>query len=391
LNKNVGSTKMDKLNSIEDKRKLPVFVKYGLVAVAIIAVIVAGILIFLNVAGGYVATVDGKKIKTGEYKYYLEGQKESMLNIAKESDPNMTMETFLSTNIGGVKAIKVIKQKALDTARDTKMMYMKAKEAKVSLTADQLKSIDDGIQSQIIDQVDPQNNQAAGTGNKIRASKKLFDEYGFTIDDLRNAQIENYTAQMYQSSEMNKIKDADASVDSYYKSNPEWFKEDTQLRKGAEEAVWARHILISFAEDATQEVKDAAKKKAEDLIAQLKAGADFATLVKDNSDDPGSKDQGGQYVFGKGQMYPDFEKAAFGLNPGQITETPVLSTSGYHIIKLEEKIAKDQPVSLKCAKEYNEYGTAFVKYKLFMIKVAEWDKDPKYKAIPNTAVYDSIE
>ncbi len=384
MNKNVGSTKMDRLNSIEDKRKLPIFVKYGLVAVAIIAVIVAGILIYLNVAGGYVATVDGEKIKTGEFMYYYESQKQTALASAQQTDPNITMDTFLSTKIGGVEARKVIKQKALDSARDTKMLYIKAKEAKISLTADEIKALDSNIQSQVIDQVDPQNNKAAGTGNKIRASKELAKEYGFTIDDLRNAQIQTYTIQKFQST-------GDVSVDKYYKSNPEWYKEDTQFRTGTEEAVWARHILITVDEKATQTEKDAAKKKAEDLIAQLKAGADFAALVRENSADPGSKDRGGDYVFGKGQMYPDFEKAAFALNPGQITETPVLSTSGYHIIKLEEKYAKDQPVSLRCAKEYYEYGTAFVKYKLFMEKVDKWDKDPKYKLVQNTAVYNSIQ
>ena len=381
---------MDRLNSVEDKRKLPVFVKYGLVAVAVVAVIVAGIFIFLSVAGGYVATVDGQKIKTGEYKYYLESQKQTMLASAQEVDPNMTMETFLSTKIGGVEAITVIKQKALDIARDTKILYLKAKEAKVALTADEVKSIDANIQTSIIDSLDTQNNNAAGKGNKIRANKEFLKQYGFSIDDLRSAQIEYYTVQKFQSSEITKIKDEDANVDNYYKSNPEWFKEDSQFRRGAEEAVWARHILIMVAEDATQEVKDAAKKKAEDLIAKLKTGADFATLAKENSDDTGSKDQGGQYVFGKGQMYPEFEAAAFGLNPGQITETPVLAASGYHIIKLEEKFAKDQPVSLKCAKEYYEYGTTFIKYKLLMEKVAAWDKDPKYKLNLNTAAYDSM-
>ena len=131
LNKNVGSKKMDKLNSIEDKRKMPVFVKYGLVAVAIIAVIAAVILIWFSAAGSYVATVDGQKIKTGEYKYYLQVQKQTLLASAQETDPNITMDTILSTKIGGEDPIKVIKQKALDAARDVKIQSIKAKEGKI--------------------------------------------------------------------------------------------------------------------------------------------------------------------------------------------------------------------------------------------------------------------
>jgi parvulin-like peptidyl-prolyl isomerase len=151
--------------------------------------------------------------------------------------------------------------------------------------------------------------------------------------------------------------------------------------------VWVKHILIKAASTATQEEKDAAKKKAEDIIAQLKGGADFATLAKEKSED-GSSSWGGDYLFGKGQMYTEFETAAFALSPGQITETPVLTDAGYHIIKLEEKYAKDEPASLRCAKEYNEYGTTFIKYKLYTQKMDEWSKNAKVKK--NDAVYNSL-
>jgi hypothetical protein len=117
----------------------------------------------------------------------------------------------------------------------------------------------------------------------------------------------------------------------------------------------------------------------------------FATLALENSEDPGSKDRGGDYVFGKGQMYPDFEATAFVLNPGQITETPLLTRAGYHIIKLEEKFAKDQPISLKCSKDYYEFGINFVKYKINMGKITELEKDPKYEMVINHDVYDTVE
>lgn len=389
LDKNIRSTKTDRLHAPEEKKTLPVFVKYGLIAIAVIAAIVIGILIYYNVVGGYVATVDGQKIKAGEFKYYLVSQKETMLANAQAEDPNISAETFWATKIGGNDPVEVAKKLALNSLKETKIQYAKAKEAKVSLAADQIKAIDDSIQSSIVDKMDPNNNNAAGTGNKIRASKALEKQYGFTVDDLRNVQIENYTVKKYMYAEIDKTTDANANVDTYYSKNPEWYKEDTQLRTGAEEAVWARHILIAAASTATQTDKDAAKKKAEDLIAKLKGGADFAALAKESSEDPGSKDKGGAYLFGKGaSFYPEFKEAAFALNPGQITETPVLTGAGYHIIKLEEKYAKDEPVSLKCAKEYDEYGTTFVKYKLYMEKVAGWIKDAKYEE--NTTVYNSI-
>ena len=338
----------------------------------------------------FVATMDGTKITVGEYKYYLAIQKQSLFASAQATDPSVTEETFWTSKIGGVAAIDLAKQKALDVLESNKIQYEKAKEANVALTEDEIKSVDEGIQTNIIDAMDTSNASGAGMGDKAKADEVFTAQYGFSLDVLRSAQIENYTVQKYQAYEIANIKDEDANIDTYYAKNPDWFKEDTQFRRWGEEAVWARHILILVAESATQEEKDAAKKKAEDLIAQLKAGADFATLVLENSEDPGSNGRGGDYVFGKGQMYPDFEAAAFALDPGQITETPLLTTAGYHIIKLEEKFAKDQPVSLKCSKDYYEFGTDFVKYKVFMEKIAELEKDPKYEIVINKSVYETI-
>ena len=375
MDKNVRNAKTDRLHASEEKGGMPEFMKYGLIVLAVIAVIVIGLLIWFNVKGSYVATVNGEKIKTGEYNYYLEVQKQTMLQSATAA--NISEDTFWATPIAGEDAKEYAKKLAMSALKEMKIQYVKAKEAKVSLTKDEIASIDSYIQTSIIDTMGE---------NRIKANKAFEAEYTFTIDDLRSVQIQNYTIQKYWTEG---ITEEDANVDTYYTSNPEWYKEDSQMRAGLEEAVWARHILIMVAETATQEEKDAAKKKAEDLIVKLKAGEDFATLANANSEDTGSNTRGGDYVFGKGRMHVEFEEAAFALNPGQITETPVLTESGYHILKLEEKYAKDEPVSLKCAKEYYyEYGTDFVRYKLITAKVAEWVKDAVYKE--NSVAYNSI-
>src|SRR5581483_10579459 len=94
----------------------------------------------------------------------------------------------------------------------------------------------------------------------------------------------------------------------------------------------ASHILIAFGAD-----KDAARKKADELYAKIKGGADFAELAKANSDDPGSKGKGGDLGWVKhGAMVPKFEAALFALaKAGDISE-PVQTEYGWHIIKLEE-------------------------------------------------------
>ena len=109
-----------------------------------------------------------------------------------------------------------------------------------------------------------------------------------------------------------------------------------------EPQITAQHILIGAKSDATDEEKAAAKAKAEELIKQLKDGADFAELAKANSADTGTAAKGGQIgPFKRSDMVPEFSTAAYDLkNAGDITETPVQTQFGYHIIKLVSKEEK---------------------------------------------------
>ncbi len=94
----------------------------------------------------------------------------------------------------------------------------------------------------------------------------------------------------------------------------------------------ASHILISFGAD-----KNAAKKKAEDLYAQLQKGADFAALAKANSDDTGSKNNGGSLgLVKRGMMVPRFETALYALTKSGEISQPVETEFGWHLIRLDE-------------------------------------------------------
>lgn len=93
----------------------------------------------------------------------------------------------------------------------------------------------------------------------------------------------------------------------------------------------ARHILVST------------KEEAEEIIAQLDAGGDFEAIAREKSTD-GAAAQGGDLgYFGPGQMVPDFETAAFAIEVGQHSKEPVQTQFGFHVIKVEDKRARQPP------------------------------------------------
>jgi len=97
------------------------------------------------------------------------------------------------------------------------------------------------------------------------------------------------------------------------------------------EEVHARHILVKTEDEANA------------VLKQLADGGNFEAIAKEKSQDPGSKDNGGDLgFFAKGQMLPEFEAEAFTLKPGETSTKPVKSHYGYHIIKVEER--RTQPV-----------------------------------------------
>jgi peptidyl-prolyl cis-trans isomerase D len=122
-------------------------------------------------------------------------------------------------------------------------------------------------------------------------------------------------------------------IERYYNDNVQQYSTPEQVR--------ASHILIKTTGKAEED--ESAKKKAEDLLAQVKKGADFAELAKKNSQDEGSAVKGGDLdFFPRGQMVAEFDKVAFELQPGQISDL-VKSQFGYHIIKVTDK----RPASTK--------------------------------------------
>ena len=88
--------------------------------------------------------------------------------------------------------------------------------------------------------------------------------------------------------------------------------------------------------------QQAALERADAILQRIRAGEDFATLARQYSEDPGSRNSGGEYIFGRGKMVPEFEAAAFSLEPGEVSDI-IQTRFGYHIIKTEEYINRGTP------------------------------------------------
>lgn len=172
-------------------------------------------------------------------------------------------------------------------------------------------------------------------------------QYGMTLESLEKDTKVNLTIRKILEPQTDVT---DAEIQQFYDEN--------KASLGTPEQVQASHILV------------ATKEEADAILAELKQGADFATLAKEKSTDPGSKDKGGDLgFFGKGAMVPEFEEAAFALKVNELSGV-VQTEHGFHIIKktaekaavvptFEEK--KEEIRKQLVATEANELSEAWMK------------------------------
>ena len=203
-------------------------------------------------------------------------------------------------------------------------------------------------------QSNPQFQQRA-QGPQREQFKKQYGEFKVVADLARKENLEEdsltklgilldssqilQNAYLSESAENASKLISDKEVEQYYNDH-----------KGDFDEVRVRHILITAVPLSKEDEADRkrkgkraalteaqARRKAQAILARARRGENFARLARLNSDDPGSKDEGGEYdFFSRGRMVPEFEDAAFALKPGQISGL-VKTPFGYHIIKLEAR------------------------------------------------------
>jgi len=160
------------------------------------------------------------------------------------------------------------------------------------------------------------------------ARKEGFDKKP-EVKEQMNYVLNNYLAQEYlirvAAMEPNVTEE---ELRKFYTDHEKNFMEPEQAR--------VRHILIRLPQGASEEDTKKARSKAEGLLQRIKKGEDFSKMAEQYSDDPGSKQNGGDIgFFSRGQVVKPFEDAVFSLKPGQTSEV-VETQFGYHLIKVEE-------------------------------------------------------
>lgn len=157
-----------------------------------------------------------------------------------------------------------------------------------------------------------------------------LESQGLTLAQVRTELEKEMAVQTFIERELiPTVAVTEESKKAFYDENPDEMKRPEQFR--------VAHILIGVDEQAPQEEKDEARRKALAIRSMLDVGQDFGELAQRNSDDPGSRDTGGELPWlSPGQTVPPFEAAALALEEGELSDL-VETQFGYHIIRLLER------------------------------------------------------
>jgi peptidyl-prolyl cis-trans isomerase D len=157
-------------------------------------------------------------------------------------------------------------------------------------------------------------------------SKQFYDEH--QEDFRQEAQIQIKYLLLTPETLSSSVEIDPLEIKKYYTNHQDQFKR--------EEKVKARHILLKLNNNATQQEINATQKKIAHLKELLEKGQDFTELAKNHSEGPSASQGGDLGWFGRGSMTPPFEKAAFALKEGQISD-PVKTRFGFHLIKVDKR------------------------------------------------------
>jgi len=263
-------------------------------------------------ADSVAVTVNGIDITEAELQKIIKPQLERMAQRTQKLPPAFAQSLE-----------KQIRQQILDRMIIQRLLEEKAKETNIEITEEELFN---QITKIAAAQIPPMT---------LEELKKKTAEYGQSYDELEQQIRKGMTYQkIVEAQRAGKINITEEDAKKYYDENPTQFEVKEQVR--------ASHILIkpdcndTDPNDVKAKAKAQAKTKIEGLLKQIKEGADFAELAKANSACPSAAQGGDLNFFPRGKMAAPFEKAAFELEKGKVSDI-VETQFGYHIIKVTDR------------------------------------------------------
>ncbi len=261
-------------------------------------------------ADSVAVTVNGVDITEAELQEIIKPQLEKMAQQGKQLPPAFAQAYE-----------KQLRQQAVDRIIIGRLLDEKAKEANIVITEEE---VINQIKVMLAAQRPPLS---------LEEFKKTRAESGQSFDEVKE-QIRKGMAyqKVVEAQWAGKINITEEDAKKYYDENPTKFEVQEQVR--------ASHILIKTdttdSEADPNQVKAEAKAKIQGLLEQIKGGADFAELAKANSEGPSAAQGGDLDFFARGRMAAPFEKAAFALEVGKVSDI-VETRFGYHIIKVTDR------------------------------------------------------
>jgi foldase protein PrsA len=265
-----------------------------------------------NVPSGSVAVVDGTEISNEELDQLLDQAKQGY-KTNKQEFPKAGTPEYQNLQTQYV-AYLVQREEFRQSAKD---LGIEVTEKDVDKVEDELvKSRFDGDRKEY---------------------EKALKQQGRTAEDYRSTLETSLLAQKLYDEVTKDTKVTDPDVLEYYTQNASQY--------GTPESRDVRHILIAEKGADGQVDFEKSKAKADQIYAELEGGADFASLAKKSSEDPGSKDSGGKLTISRGQTVPEFDKMSFELDDGELSK-PVKTQYGYHVIEAVSPVrpAKTTPL-----------------------------------------------
>lgn len=229
--------------------------------------------------------------------------RERRLQIARLSNPT---------------AAKNLKREALDTLIRIELLWQQARAAGLAASDAE---------------VDRAVAEARARFRTPEAFLRRIEQAGFSAEAYREHTRKLLSGDRYAETVVaREVSVTEQDLADFFEANPRLFRRDEQVR--------VRHLLVAVPQDAAPGMREAARRRAEELVARVRGGESLETLARSHSDDP-TRQWGGELdAFARGQMPKAFEDAAFALAPGAISEV-VATPAGFHVIQLEQRIAAE--------------------------------------------------